>query len=76
MRTAVGETFQSSPAVIAFLYDHGIDVWRTPSWEIEYLWDAQYVVVESTDPWRVRFTIPPTTRPSRSPSTATFGSWM
>ncbi|WP_160134705.1 ArsR/SmtB family transcription factor [Halococcus salsus] len=58
MHTAVGETFQSSPAVIAFLYDHGIDVRRTPSWEIEYLWDDEYVVVESTDPWRVRFTIP------------------
>lgn len=58
MSTKVGETFQSYPALIAFLYDHGIDVSRIPSWDIECLWNDEYVAVENTDPWRVSLIIP------------------
>ncbi len=58
MHTSVGETFQSYPAVVSFLYDHGIDVSRTPSWDIEFLWNDEYITVVSRDPWRVRLRIP------------------
>lgn len=58
MYTSVGETFQSTPVVIAFLSDHGIDVSHTPSWNIEFLWNDEYVTVLAEDPWRVRLSIP------------------
>ncbi|WP_049998127.1 DUF7351 domain-containing protein [Halococcus sediminicola] len=58
MTTTVGETFQNHPAVIAFLYDHGIDISKTPSWELPFLWSDDYLTVERTDPWRVELEIP------------------
>ncbi|HET7325293.1 MAG TPA: winged helix-turn-helix domain-containing protein [Halococcus sp.] len=58
MYTTVGETFQNYPAVISFLDDHGIDVSRTPSWDLEFLWSDEYVTVLTEDPWRVRLRIP------------------
>ncbi|EMA53560.1 winged helix-turn-helix domain-containing protein [Halococcus thailandensis] len=58
MTTTVGETFQNHPAVVAFLYDHGIDVSETPSWELPFLWSDEFLTVEETDPWRVSLRIP------------------
>lgn len=58
MHTTVGETFQSHPAVVSFCYDHGIDVSKTPSWNMEFLWNDEFVTVVSDDPWRVQLRIP------------------
>lgn len=58
MYTTVGETFQSHPVVVSFLYDRGIDIFRTPSWDLEFLWNDEYITVESAEPWHVRLTIP------------------
>jgi hypothetical protein len=57
MTTTVGETFQNHPAMVAFLYDHGIDVSKTPSWDLPFLWSDDFLTVESADPWRVELRI-------------------
>lgn len=41
------------PGVIAFYYDHGVDLAETVVWNLPHLRE-ETLVVESSDPWRVR----------------------
>jgi hypothetical protein len=58
MRTTVGESVEAYPAVVAFLHEHGVDAFETPSWELEFMWNDALVTVLAEDPWEVRLTIP------------------
>jgi len=42
--------------VVAFLYDHGVDVGTEPSWRLGWLHEDT-VEVTSTEPFRARFTV-------------------
>lgn len=49
VRTAV----LADTGLVAFCFDHGVDILSTPYWELEFVWTDEYVTVRSTDPWEV-----------------------
>lgn len=49
----LGRALLSDPGLVAFCYDHEIDVLSTPYWELEFAGIAEHVTVCSTDPWEV-----------------------
>lgn len=51
---SVGVYLLYHPAVVAFHYDHGIDLTETLVWELSWLHEQETTVV-SRDPWQVRF---------------------
>ncbi len=51
---SVGVYLLYHPAVVAFHYDHGIDLTETPLWELSWLHEQETTVV-SRDPWQVQF---------------------
>ncbi|SEO46471.1 hypothetical protein SAMN04487948_102543 [Halogranum amylolyticum] len=51
--TAVGLRLLADPAVVAFLYDHGVGVDDRPFWELEFCIDDSAVSVVADDPLRV-----------------------
>jgi len=53
--SALGATALDHPALISFAHDHGIDVWRTPVWKLDWLVTAEASVV-AEDPLRARVT--------------------
>jgi hypothetical protein len=50
--SVVGSTVIDHPAVVAFLHDNGIDLRKTPVWELDWLFDP-HATIESEDPVRV-----------------------
>ena len=42
---------------MSFCLDHGLDVTRTPIWELEFAATDRHTVVRSTDPWEVAVTV-------------------
>jgi DNA-directed RNA polymerase subunit RPC12/RpoP len=53
---SVGEALRDHPAVVAFFYEHGVDVLDAPSWCLDFLDDDATTVV-SRDPLRVRLAV-------------------
>lgn len=53
----VGESLLSHPAVVAFCYDHGLDLTETRSWELKFAATDHCTEVLSEDPWRIALTI-------------------
>lgn len=51
--TPVGLRLLDDPAVVAFLFDHGIDVDDVPFWTLPFCLGDDSVTIESTDPLRV-----------------------
>lgn len=49
----VGMALLTDPELIAFCYDHGVDILSTPFWELEFAATDKHVTVRSTDPWEV-----------------------
>ena len=43
------------PELVAFAHDHGVDVWRTPLWELDWLTTAETDVLDE-DPFRAGVT--------------------
>lgn len=54
--TSIGVYLLSHPDVIAFHYDHGIDLDETPFWELPWPREENATVL-SSDPWRVRLAL-------------------
>lgn len=54
--TSVGVYFLSHPEVVAFHYDHDIDLNKIPFWELPWLRQTNATVL-SSDPWRVRLAL-------------------
>ena len=52
-----GELLLRDPRLISFCLDHGLDVTRTPIWEIEFAATDRHTIVRSTDPWEVAVTV-------------------
>lgn len=50
---SVGSALLADLGLIAFCYDHGVDVFSTPWWELEFAATDEHVTVHSTDPWEV-----------------------
>lgn len=50
---AVGTSVLADPEVMSFCYDHGVDLVRTPYWELEFAATTETLTVRSTDPWEV-----------------------
>ena len=51
--TSIRSYLVHQPAVVAFHYDHGIDLDETPAWELPWLRDEQTEIL-ARDPWRVK----------------------
>jgi hypothetical protein len=51
VRSDVASAVLFHPAVVAFYHDHGVDVLRAPTWEVDPVDDAT-VEVHGEDPWR------------------------
>ncbi len=51
LRTSVGETLLGKAPVVAFYYDHGVDVSAVPSWELAFCVDRDAVTTLSSDPY-------------------------
>jgi hypothetical protein len=47
----VGETVLREPEVVAFCHERGLDVTRTPVWELPFAATDRSVAVRSRDPW-------------------------
>jgi hypothetical protein len=47
----LGEVLQRDASLIAFCYDHDLDVTATPPWEIPFVVTDEGVTVHGTDPW-------------------------
>lgn len=56
LRTTPAENVIDHPAVVAFCYDHGIDLTETPHWEMEK-YVAESTRLGSDDPAEIRLTI-------------------
>lgn len=54
----VGESLLAHPAVVAFCYDHGVDLAETRVWDLEFAVTDRHVDVVSREPWRVAVTVP------------------
>lgn len=50
--TTIAINFMGHPAVVSFLYENGVNQWKTYCWEREY-WTADVVSIESRDPVRL-----------------------
>jgi hypothetical protein len=55
---SVGKRLLVQPAVVAFYYDHGIDLSTVPSWELELVVTDRFTAVESREPWRISVAVP------------------
>ncbi|NHN46014.1 helix-turn-helix domain-containing protein [Halostella sp. JP-L12] len=51
--SVVGAVVLDHPAVVAFHYDHGVDLRETPLWELDWIVSSRHELV-STDPPRAR----------------------
>lgn len=54
----VGELLLREPAVISACFDHGLDVTRTPIWELPFAATDRHTTVRSTEPWTVAVELP------------------
>ena len=54
--TSIGVYLLSQPEVVAFHYDHGINLNTTPFWELPWLREENATVL-SSDPWRVQLAL-------------------
>lgn len=50
---SVGSALVFDPNLVAFYYEHGLDLTRIPLWELEFRMTDRFVTVRSTDPWEV-----------------------
>lgn len=53
MYVGVGAALLYDPGLVAFCFDHGLDVTEVPLWELEFAMTDQHIDVRSQDPWRV-----------------------
>ena len=53
----VGELLLREPRVVSFCLENGLDVTRTPIWEIEFAATDRHTTVRSTDPWAVAVSV-------------------
>ncbi|KAB1193784.1 helix-turn-helix domain-containing protein [Haloferax sp. MBLA0076] len=53
--TTVGELFLSHPAVVAFFFEHGVNLFDKPCWEIEFCVTDEFTSVSSDDPLQLTF---------------------
>lgn len=49
----VGMAMLADTGLISFCHDHGVDVLRTPYWDLEFAATDAHVTVRSTNPWEV-----------------------
>jgi hypothetical protein len=55
--TRVSELLRFEPAVIAFFYDHGVDILGSPLWECESIMAEAMTVTTGTDDWTATVTL-------------------
>jgi hypothetical protein len=55
----VGETACREPALVAYAFDHGVDVTRTPLWDLPFAMTDEHVTVRDRDPWRLALDLAP-----------------
>lgn len=55
LSTTIGELMLIEPAVIAFCFDHDVDLFATYCWEIGFCVSDEHLTVVSEEPWRARF---------------------
>jgi hypothetical protein len=55
--SAPGLALLDQSDVVAFHRDHGVDLGRTPYWQLEWCVGDEAATVRSTDPWRVEVAI-------------------
>lgn len=48
-----GSTLLADTELVAFCFEHGIDILSTPYWELEFAATDEYTTVRSTDPWEI-----------------------
>jgi hypothetical protein len=53
--TTVGELFLSHPAVVAFCFDHDVDLFARPCWEIDICVSDEHTTVLSEQSLRIQF---------------------
>ena len=53
----VGSAMLKESALVAFAYEHGVDLNETPLWEFEFATKDTGLVVRSRDPWEVALTV-------------------
>jgi hypothetical protein len=56
--SAVGLSLLDQSEVVTFHRDHGIDLCTKPYWDLAWCVSDEYTTVLSTDPWKIRVTIP------------------
>ncbi|RBI63312.1 ArsR family transcriptional regulator [halophilic archaeon] len=56
--SAVGLSLLDQSEVVTFHRDHGIDLCTKPYWGLAWCVSDEYTTVLSTDPWKIRVTIP------------------
>jgi hypothetical protein len=49
----IGEILLREPTLISFGNEHGLNVTKTPLWELKFAVTDRYVTVRSTDPWEI-----------------------
>jgi hypothetical protein len=57
MHLSIGEALLADPGLVAFCHEHGVDVFETPLWELEFAATDRGVTVRSTDPWEIEIAV-------------------
>lgn len=55
LSTTIGELMLIEPAVIAFCFEHGVDLFANYCWEIGFCVSDEYITILSAEPWRAQF---------------------
>jgi hypothetical protein len=55
----VGEVACREPALVAFAHEYGVDVTRTPLWDLPFAMTDEQVTVRDDDPWRLALELAP-----------------
>lgn len=53
MFMSVGDALLGDPDLISFCRERGVDMTKTPMWELEFAATDRHVPIRSTDPWEV-----------------------
>lgn len=51
--SSVGGMMLTDPGLVKFCYDHGVELFSTPIWELEFVVTPNQTIVRSTNPWEI-----------------------
>lgn len=49
----VGGMVLTDPELVKFCYEHGVELFSTPIWELEFVVTLNHTIVRSTNPWEI-----------------------